>query len=114
MPELSMGRYTETHQVIFERALSGVQALGYVPASVDAAHGTIVVPAAYASRRDGGAQFHVQLYREGWVAVTMSGAPVRRDGRGASVPGGLANEYRAFTLGLREHVESLERGSLGR
>lgn len=114
VPELSMGRYDEAHQTIFERAISGVQALGYVPTTIDAEHGTIVVPAAYTSRRDGGAQFHVQLYREGWVAVTMSGGAVRRDAHGAVVPAALASEYRAFALGLREHVEDRERGSLGR
>jgi hypothetical protein len=113
-PELSMGPYRDAPGPLFERTLSGVQTLGYTPTSVDAAHGTIVVPAAFTSRRHGSAEFRVQLYREGWIAVTMTGGLVRRDGRGALTFGELANEYRAFALGLREHVEQRPRGSLGR
>lgn len=112
--ELSMGRYEDPPAALFERALTGVQALGYAPTSIDAEHGTIVVPAAYTSRRDGPAEFHVQLYREGWIAVTISGGGLRREGDGAQAPGELAREYRALALGLREHVEGLQRGSLGR
>lgn len=112
--ELSMGRYHEPHAALFERTLDGLTALGYAPTSIDGEHGTIVVDATYVSRRDGRAQFHVQLYREGWIAVTVSGGPVRRDAHGAQVPGELADEYIALALGLREHVEHLSRGALGR
>ncbi|MBX7191487.1 MAG: hypothetical protein K1X94_05495 [Sandaracinaceae bacterium] len=109
MREFSLGQYDEPPPVLFARVLSGVQALGYVPTSVDGARGTIVTNAAFLSRRDGAAQLRVQLYREGWVSVTVTGGPVRRDARGALVPGELANEYQAFVLGLRDHIEPRDR-----
>jgi hypothetical protein len=113
--ELSFGRYSDPQQALFDRALGGVQILGYTPSSVDAVHGLIVVPSSYRSRREGGAEIRIQLYREGWIGMTVAGGPVRRDGNGrAQVPGELESEYRALALGLREHVEGRERGALGR
>lgn len=112
--ELSMGRYDDAHQALFDRTLAGVQMLGYEPTAVDAVEGTITVASAYRSRREGAAELRVQLYREGWIAVMMSGGPVRRTGVGPNVPSELAREYQAFVLGLREHLEGLPRGELGR
>lgn len=112
--ELSMGRYGDPPQALFDRVLAGVQVLGYEPTAIDAEHGNITIASAYRSRREGTAELRIQLYREGWIAVTISGGPVRRNAAGASVPGDLATEYQAFVLGLREHVEGLGRGELGR
>lgn len=86
---------------LWDQAVRVLVDAGYQPVVADAPRGTLVVPARTRGANNAGARFELQLYREGWVQLSMAGPLVRSvDAEQALVPGALAQEYETLVFEL--------------
>lgn len=97
-----VGRFEATGpSQLWDQAVRVLVDAGYQPVAADAPRGTLVVPARTRGANNAGARFVLQLYREGWVQLSMAGPLVRSvDAEQALVPGALAQEYETLVFEL--------------
>ena len=89
---------------LVDHTVTALRARGYEPTGVDAAHGRVEVPSRWQARSGPPSTFVVQLYRGGWVQVTVASRFRKNDADADafSVPSKLREEYEMLLVGLRE------------
>lgn len=100
------GPYTLAQETFFEHLTGASRSRGYDLQSADVERGVFVVQAHTTLARNQRATFVVQCYRPGWFQIRVDGPSIRRTGDEMSMPSGLFEEYRDYTLALMESVES--------
>ncbi len=100
------GPYVTPQETLFRQLTEGTRSAGYELLDEDAARGRFAVRAHTTLSRGQTALFVVQCYSPGWLQVTVEGPSIRRVRDTMSMPGGLHDEYRDFTLALMEGIES--------
>ncbi|MBN8615843.1 MAG: hypothetical protein J0L92_34940 [Deltaproteobacteria bacterium] len=100
------GPYTLEQHSFFEQLTSASRSRGYDLQSADVERGVFAVQAHTTLARSQHATFVVQCYRPGWFQIRVEGPSIRRTGDEMSMPSGLFEEYRDYTLALMESVEA--------